>query len=125
MHFRLDDEKKLWQPLNEQNVCSDLVHCTRCLLIVLFTLCFCSPFEVVELKTLRHDRLQSPSHQLIGQTHLCERTFPFSTCKVEEADHIYLLMKEEYRISRNVRLAWFLGKLNQVIWPASKPELVS
>uniref|UniRef100_A0A3Q3EYC1 Uncharacterized protein n=1 Tax=Labrus bergylta TaxID=56723 RepID=A0A3Q3EYC1_9LABR len=26
-------------------------------------------------------------------------------------------MKEEYRISRNVRLAWFLGKLNQVIWP--------
>lgn len=26
MHFRLDVEKKLWQPLNEQNVCSDLVH---------------------------------------------------------------------------------------------------
>lgn len=53
------------------------------------------------------------------------------TCKhcvcrheVEEADQIYLLMKEEYRISRNVRLAWFLGKLNQVIWPASKTELV-
>ncbi|XP_075901818.1 KICSTOR complex protein SZT2 [Nelusetta ayraudi] len=45
--------------------------------------------------------------------------------EVEEADHIYLLMKEEYRISRNVRLAWFLGKLNQVIWPASKPELLS
>ena len=45
--------------------------------------------------------------------------------QVEEADQIYLLMKEEYRISRNVRLAWFLGKLNQVIWPASKPELVS
>uniref|UniRef100_A0A3B4V334 Uncharacterized protein n=1 Tax=Seriola dumerili TaxID=41447 RepID=A0A3B4V334_SERDU len=39
---------------------------------------------------------------------------------VEEADQIYLLMKEEYRISRNVRLAWFLGKLNQVIWPASQ-----
>ncbi|XP_061894627.1 KICSTOR complex protein SZT2-like isoform X3 [Entelurus aequoreus] len=45
--------------------------------------------------------------------------------EVEEADHIYLLMKEEYRISRNVRLAWFLGKLNQVIWPASKPELLN
>ncbi|XP_040895618.1 KICSTOR complex protein SZT2 [Toxotes jaculatrix] len=45
--------------------------------------------------------------------------------EVEEADQIYLLMKEEYRISRNVRLAWFLGKLNQVIWPASKPELLS
>nr|XP_057930082.1 KICSTOR complex protein SZT2 isoform X1 [Doryrhamphus excisus] len=45
--------------------------------------------------------------------------------EVEEADHIYLLMKEEYRISRNVRLAWFLGKLNQVIWPASRPELLN
>lgn len=45
--------------------------------------------------------------------------------EVEEADHIYLLMKEDYRISRNVRLAWFLGKLNQVIWSASMPELVS
>lgn len=47
-----------------------------------------------------------------------------SALQVEEADHIYLLMKEEYRISRNVRLAWFLSKLNQVIWPAVKPELV-
>uniref|UniRef100_A0A7N8XHG3 SZT2 subunit of KICSTOR complex n=1 Tax=Mastacembelus armatus TaxID=205130 RepID=A0A7N8XHG3_9TELE len=45
--------------------------------------------------------------------------------QVEEADQIYLLMKEEYRISRNVRLAWFLGKLNQVIWPASDPELLN
>ncbi|XP_023249147.1 KICSTOR complex protein SZT2 [Seriola lalandi dorsalis] len=45
--------------------------------------------------------------------------------EVEEADQIYLLMKEEYRISRNVRLAWFLGKLNQVIWPASAPELLN
>ncbi|CAB1324041.1 unnamed protein product [Coregonus sp. 'balchen'] len=34
--------------------------------------------------------------------------------EVEEADQVYLLMKEEYRISRNVRLAWFLGKLNQL-----------
>ncbi|CDQ84669.1 unnamed protein product [Oncorhynchus mykiss] len=32
-------------------------------------------------------------------------------------------MKEEYRISRNVRLAWFLGKLNRVIWPVPKSEL--
>lgn len=45
--------------------------------------------------------------------------------EMEEADQIYLLMKEEYRISRNVRLAWFLGKLNQVIWPVSKPELLN
>ena len=34
-------------------------------------------------------------------------------------------MKEEYRISRNVRLAWFLSKLNQVIQPSPKAELVS
>ncbi|KAF7203797.1 KICSTOR complex protein SZT2 isoform X2 [Nothobranchius furzeri] len=45
--------------------------------------------------------------------------------EVEEADQIYLLMKEDYRISRNVRLAWFLGKLNHVIWPASMPEVLS
>ncbi|XP_072246292.1 KICSTOR complex protein SZT2 isoform X3 [Leuresthes tenuis] len=45
--------------------------------------------------------------------------------EVEEADQIYLLMKEDYRISRNVRLAWFLGKLNQVIWPASVPEVLN
>ncbi|XP_071005830.1 KICSTOR complex protein SZT2-like [Oncorhynchus clarkii lewisi] len=45
--------------------------------------------------------------------------------EVEEADQVYLLMKEEYRISRNVRLAWFLGKLNQVIWPAPKSELLN
>ncbi|KAK2816008.1 hypothetical protein Q5P01_026475 [Channa striata] len=45
--------------------------------------------------------------------------------EVEDADQIYLLMKEDYRISRNVRLAWFLGKLNQVICPASKPKLLN
>ncbi|XP_041861304.1 KICSTOR complex protein SZT2 isoform X2 [Melanotaenia boesemani] len=45
--------------------------------------------------------------------------------EVEEADQIYLLMKEDYRISRNVRLAWFLSKLNQVIWPASTPEVLN
>ena len=56
---------------------------------------------------------------------LSETTVYASFYKVEDADQIYLLMKEEYRISRNVRLAWFLGKLNQVIWPASKTELVS
>ncbi|XP_056460489.1 KICSTOR complex protein SZT2 isoform X3 [Gadus chalcogrammus] len=44
--------------------------------------------------------------------------------EIEEADQIYLLMKEEYRISRNVRLAWFLGKLNQVIRPTSNSELL-
>uniref|UniRef100_A0A3Q2XUU8 Uncharacterized protein n=1 Tax=Hippocampus comes TaxID=109280 RepID=A0A3Q2XUU8_HIPCM len=48
-----------------------------------------------------------------------------SCVQVEDAEHIYLLMKEEYRISRNVRLAWFLGKLNQTIWPASKLDLLN
>ncbi|XP_048108666.1 KICSTOR complex protein SZT2 isoform X5 [Alosa alosa] len=43
--------------------------------------------------------------------------------EVEEADQVFLLMKEEYRISRNVRLAWFLSKLNQVIQPSPKAEL--
>ncbi|XP_051929765.1 KICSTOR complex protein SZT2 isoform X2 [Hippocampus zosterae] len=45
--------------------------------------------------------------------------------EVEDAEHIYLLMKEEYRISRNVRLAWFLGKLNQTICPASQLDLLN
>ncbi|KAG7488258.1 hypothetical protein MATL_G00032180 [Megalops atlanticus] len=45
--------------------------------------------------------------------------------EVEEADQVYLLMKEEYRISRNVRLAWFLSKLNQVIRPTPKTELLN
>ncbi|XP_066547973.1 SZT2 subunit of KICSTOR complex isoform X3 [Amia ocellicauda] len=45
--------------------------------------------------------------------------------EVEEAGQVYLLMKEEYRISRNVRLAWFLSKLNQVIRPTLKAELLN
>ncbi|KAJ8276956.1 hypothetical protein GJAV_G00069790 [Gymnothorax javanicus] len=45
--------------------------------------------------------------------------------EVEEAGHVYLLMKEEYRISRNVRLAWFLSKLNQVIRPTPTAELLN
>uniref|UniRef100_A0A3B3Y715 Uncharacterized protein n=1 Tax=Poecilia mexicana TaxID=48701 RepID=A0A3B3Y715_9TELE len=42
-----------------------------------------------------------------------------------QADQIFLLMKEDYRISRNVRLAWFLRNLNQIIWPASTSELAA
>uniref|UniRef100_W5L0P6 SZT2 subunit of KICSTOR complex n=1 Tax=Astyanax mexicanus TaxID=7994 RepID=W5L0P6_ASTMX len=44
--------------------------------------------------------------------------------EVEEADQVYLLMKEDYHISRNVRLSWFLSKLNQVIRPSPKSELL-
>ncbi|XP_058890998.1 KICSTOR complex protein SZT2 isoform X7 [Acipenser ruthenus] len=45
--------------------------------------------------------------------------------EVEEAGQVYLLMKEEYRISRNVRLAWFLSNLNQVIRPTLKADLLN
>lgn len=45
--------------------------------------------------------------------------------QVEEAGHAFLLMKKDYRISRNVRLAWVLSRLHQVIWAVPEPELVS
>ncbi|XP_043941348.1 KICSTOR complex protein SZT2 isoform X2 [Protopterus annectens] len=43
--------------------------------------------------------------------------------EVEEAGQVFLLLKKEYRISRNVRLAWVLNNLNQIIRPASQSEL--
>lgn len=64
MQFGLDDEKILWQPLSEQTVNSDLVLIDWIIHLVLL-----QPFEVVELKTLRHDSLQSPSRRLVGPTH--------------------------------------------------------
>eukprot|EP00062_Callorhinchus_milii_P003247 gi/632940344/ref/XP_007885267.1/ PREDICTED: protein SZT2 [Callorhinchus milii] len=45
--------------------------------------------------------------------------------EVEEAGQVFLLMKKEYRISRNVRLAWFLSKLNQYIRPTPQSELIT
>ncbi|XP_046713542.1 KICSTOR complex protein SZT2 isoform X6 [Silurus meridionalis] len=44
--------------------------------------------------------------------------------EVEEADQVYLLTNENYHISRNVRLSWFLSRLNQVIRPSPKIELL-
>ncbi|KAH0618709.1 hypothetical protein JD844_018144 [Phrynosoma platyrhinos] len=44
--------------------------------------------------------------------------------EVEEAGQIYLLMKKDYRISRNVRLAWFLNRLHQVVCAVPESELV-
>ncbi|OXB68491.1 hypothetical protein ASZ78_000428 [Callipepla squamata] len=44
--------------------------------------------------------------------------------QVEEAGHVFLLMKKDYRISRNVRLAWVLSRLHQVIWAVPEPELL-
>ncbi|XP_066454017.1 KICSTOR complex protein SZT2 isoform X8 [Eleutherodactylus coqui] len=43
--------------------------------------------------------------------------------EVEEAGQVYLLMKKDYRISRNVRLAWFLTNLHQSISPVPESEL--
>ncbi|XP_039179309.1 KICSTOR complex protein SZT2 isoform X6 [Crotalus tigris] len=43
--------------------------------------------------------------------------------EIEEAGQVFLLMKKDYRISRNVRLAWFLGHLHQVICSMSEAEL--
>ncbi|XP_048353115.1 KICSTOR complex protein SZT2 isoform X1 [Sphaerodactylus townsendi] len=44
--------------------------------------------------------------------------------EVEEAGQVFLSMKKDYRISRNVRLAWFLNHLHQVILTVPKSELV-
>uniref|UniRef100_A0A8C6RHF6 SZT2 subunit of KICSTOR complex n=1 Tax=Nannospalax galili TaxID=1026970 RepID=A0A8C6RHF6_NANGA len=42
---------------------------------------------------------------------------------VEEAGQVFLLMKKDYRISRNVRLAWFLNHLHQTV-QATPQELL-
>ncbi|XP_011934510.1 PREDICTED: protein SZT2 isoform X19 [Cercocebus atys] len=44
---------------------------------------------------------------------------------VEEAGQVFLLMKKDYRISRNVRLAWFLNHLHQTVQATSQEVLVS
>ncbi|KAM5148148.1 LOW QUALITY PROTEIN: KICSTOR complex protein SZT2 [Mantella aurantiaca] len=43
--------------------------------------------------------------------------------EVEEAGQVFLLMKKDYRISRNVRLAWFLSNLYQPISSVPESEL--
>nr|XP_045004873.1 KICSTOR complex protein SZT2 isoform X1 [Jaculus jaculus] len=43
--------------------------------------------------------------------------------EVEEAGQVFLLMKKDYRISRNVRLAWFLNHLHQTV-QATPQELL-
>ncbi|KFO37760.1 Protein SZT2 [Fukomys damarensis] len=42
---------------------------------------------------------------------------------VEEAGQVFLLMRKDYRISRNVRLAWFLNHLHQTV-QATPQELL-
>lgn len=44
--------------------------------------------------------------------------------EVEEAGQVFLLMKKDYRISRNVRLAWFLNHLHQTVQATPQEMLV-
>ncbi|XP_027693985.1 KICSTOR complex protein SZT2 isoform X1 [Vombatus ursinus] len=44
--------------------------------------------------------------------------------EVEEAAQVFLLMRKGHRISRNVRLAWFLNHLRQPVRAASPEELL-
>ena len=44
--------------------------------------------------------------------------------QVEEAGQVFLLMKKDYRISRNVRLAWFLSHLHQTVQATPQEMLV-
>lgn len=44
--------------------------------------------------------------------------------QVEEAGQVFLLMKKDYRISRNVRLAWFLNHLHQTVQATPQEMLV-
>ncbi|XP_070564104.1 KICSTOR complex protein SZT2-like isoform X4 [Ptychodera flava] len=41
-----------------------------------------------------------------------------------DADEVYLLMKKEYRISRNIRSAWFFSYLNNIIQVKSEEDLI-
>ncbi|XP_022100207.1 KICSTOR complex protein SZT2-like isoform X2 [Acanthaster planci] len=42
-----------------------------------------------------------------------------------EVGEVYLLMKEEYRISRNIRASWFFGNLNKEIKVKSDQDLIN
>ncbi|XP_054994514.1 KICSTOR complex protein SZT2 [Sorex araneus] len=44
--------------------------------------------------------------------------------EVEEAGQVFLLMKKDYRISRNVRLAWFLNHLHQTVQATPQETLL-
>ena len=42
-----------------------------------------------------------------------------------EAEQVFLLMRKEYRISRNVRAQWYFNHLDQVIQVPKRHHLVS
>ncbi|CAH2310511.1 Hypothetical predicted protein [Pelobates cultripes] len=43
--------------------------------------------------------------------------------QLQEAGQVFLLMKKDYRISRNVRLAWFISHLHQAVSAVPESEL--
>ncbi|KAK7077438.1 hypothetical protein SK128_019914, partial [Halocaridina rubra] len=43
--------------------------------------------------------------------------------EVLEAEHVYILLKKEYRISRNVRAEWYLKRINTIITVPKKEKL--
>ncbi|XP_076055800.1 KICSTOR complex protein SZT2-like isoform X3 [Oratosquilla oratoria] len=43
--------------------------------------------------------------------------------EVLEAEHLYILMKKDYRISRNIRAEWYLKRINTIITVPRKDKL--
>uniref|UniRef100_A0A803Y4C7 SZT2 subunit of KICSTOR complex n=1 Tax=Meleagris gallopavo TaxID=9103 RepID=A0A803Y4C7_MELGA len=74
-----------------------------------------------EEESCERERRAEPRTRASGQIHGDGAARP---APVEEAGHVFLLMKKDYRISRNVRLAWVLSRLHQVIWAVPEPELL-
>ena len=42
-----------------------------------------------------------------------------------EADNVFVLMTNEYRVSRNIRAQWYFNNLNRIIELPNKRDLVS
>lgn len=42
-----------------------------------------------------------------------------------EADNVFVLMTNEYRVSRNIRAQWYFNNLNRTIELPNKRDLVS
>lgn len=51
--------------------------------------------------------------------------FSLQGTEILEAERVYILMKREYRISRNVRAEWFIKRINAIITFQRTEKLVS
>lgn len=47
-----------------------------------------------------------------------------SADKPPDAEHLFVLMKRRFRISRNVRAQWYFHNLNQIVRLEDESELV-